>query len=33
MAVFTLEDEQIVSDEQIVRCENETKKFFDEQVV
>ena len=39
MAVFTLEDEQIVwmdkivSDKQIVWCENGTNKFFDEQIV
>ena len=33
MAVFTLEDEQIVSDGQIVWCENGTNKFSDDLVV
>ena len=28
MAIFTLEDEQIVSDGQIVRCENDTNKLM-----
>ena len=30
---FTLEDEQIVSEEQIVWCAKETNEFFDEQIV
>ena len=33
MAVFTLEDGQIVLEEQIVWCENGTNKFFDGQIV
>ena len=33
MAVFTLEDEKIVSDKQIVSCEHVKNKFFDEQTV
>ena len=33
MAVFTLEDEQIVSGKQIVWCANGTNNIFDEQIV
>ena len=33
LAIFTLEDGQVVSDKQIVRCANETNKSFDEQIV